>query len=80
MDTFKQIGTETYDYLGQNGIGTSNKWHLGKKMIAINSLPLQKWPPFRQPVFSIAFSSMKMMEFRFKFHCNKFPGVQLTIS
>ena len=39
-----------------------------------------KWLPFLQKTFSIAFSWMKMIEFRFKLHRNMFPWVQLTIS
>ena len=42
--------------------------------------PRTKWPPFWQTTFSKAFSWMKMIEFRFKFHWNLFPGVQLTTS
>ena len=41
--------------------------------------PWTKWPPFKQTTFSIALSWMKMIELRFKFHWNMFPGVQLTI-
>ena len=33
-----------------------------------------------QAIFSKAYAWMKMIEFRFKFHWNLFPGVQLTIS
>ena len=33
-----------------------------------------------QTTFSNAFSGMKMIKFRFKFHWNLFPGVQLTIN
>ena len=40
----------------------------------------KKWLPFWQTTFSIAFSWMKIIEFRFKFHWTLFPGVQLTIS
>ena len=39
-----------------------------------------RWPPFWQTTISNAFSWMKMIEFRFEFHWNLFPGVQLTIS
>ena len=46
----------------------------------LTHLPWTKWPPFWQTTFSNAFSWMKMVEFRFKFHWNLIPGVQLTIS
>ena len=39
-----------------------------------------KWPPFWQTIFSKAFSWMKIRKYRFKFHWNLFPGVQLTIN
>ena len=42
--------------------------------------PWTKWPPFCQTTFSVAFSWVKIVEFRLKFHWNTFPGVQLTIS
>ena len=46
----------------------------------LTHLPWKKWPPFWQTTISNAFSWMKMMEFRFEFHWNLFPEVQLTIS
>ena len=39
-----------------------------------------KWPQFWQTTISNAFSWMKMIKFRFEFHWNLFPWVQLTIS
>ena len=47
---------------------------------ALTHLPWTKWPPFGQTTFSNAFSWMKMIEFRFKFHWNLLPGVQFLIS
>ena len=41
--------------------------------------PLTKSPTFWQTTFWNAFSWLKMIEFRFKFHWNLFPGVQLTV-
>ena len=48
--------------------------------IILTHLPWTKWPKFRQMTFSNAFSWMKIIEFRVKFHWNLFPGVQSTIS
>ena len=45
-----------------------------------DSSPLDKNLPLWQTTFSNEFSWMKMVEFKFKFHWNLFPGVQLTIS
>ena len=42
--------------------------------------PWTKWPTSWQTTISDAFSWMKMIEFKFKFHWNLFPGVQLTIN
>ena len=42
--------------------------------------PRTKWQPFWQTTIPIAFPWMKIREFRFQFHWNMFPGVQLTIS
>ena len=39
-----------------------------------------KWQPFLQTTFSNPFSWMKMVGFRFKFHWNLFPEVQLTMN
>ena len=41
-------------------------------------LPLDKMVASLDDIFN-AFSSMKVIRFRFKFHWNLFPGVQLTI-
>ena len=41
----------------------------------LTHFPLTKWPPFLK-----AFSGMKILEFRFKFHWKFFLKVQLTIS
>ena len=46
----------------------------------LTHLPLNKMAPFWQMTFSFAFSWMKMIELRFIFHWNMFPGVWLTIS
>ena len=46
----------------------------------LTHLPRTKRPPFWQTTFSIAFSGMKMIEFRFIIHWNIYLGVQLTIS
>ena len=43
-------------------------------------LPCTKWPPNWQTTISNAFLWMKMIEFRFEFHWNVFPGVHLTLS
>ena len=43
-------------------------------------LPRTKWPPFWQTTISNAFFWMKMIEFRFEFVWNSFPGFQLTIA
>ena len=37
-----------------------------------------KWPPFFKTTFSNAFSWMKMLEFRLRFHWNLFRRIQLT--
>ena len=42
--------------------------------------PWTKWPPLWQTTFSNTFSWMKMIKFRFKFHWNLFPWVQLTMN
>ena len=42
--------------------------------------PWTKWPPYWQTIFPNEFSWMKMVEFRFKFHWNLFPWVQMAIS
>ena len=39
---------------------------------AVNHRPWTKWPPFCQMTFSDAFSWMKRIQFRFKFHWNMF--------
>ena len=42
--------------------------------------PWTKWPPFWQTTFLNAFSSNKIIKFRFQFHGNLFAGIQLTIN
>ena len=54
-------------------------WPYGLNELTHNP-PWTKWPPFWQTTFSIGFSWMKMTIFRFKFHWNLFPGVQLIIN
>ena len=46
----------------------------------LTHLPWTKWLPFWQTTFWNAFTWMKVIKFRFKFHWNLFPGVQLTIN
>ena len=46
----------------------------------VNSLRPRQMDAISQTTFSNAFSWMKMLEFRLKFHWRLFPRVQLTIS
>ena len=50
-----------------------------KVWILLNSSPLDKLATISQPIFSDAFSWMKMYEFRLRFHFILFLRVQLTI-
>ena len=43
-------------------------------------LRLEKRPPFWQATFSNAFCWLKMIEFKFKFHWNLSPRVQVTLN
>ena len=75
--------------LRPRSLGTVTRWHqpqvtgrcaLHGVGFVGDSLTKKKWPPFWQTSFSIAFFWLKVLEFRFKFRCNMFPGVHLTIS
>ena len=49
--------------------------NLGYNAVELTHPPWTRWPSFWQTTFSNAFSWMKLIEFRFKFHWNLFPGV-----
>ena len=52
-----------------------------ENLLSLNSTPPgQNGRQFLQTKFSIAFSGMKMIKFRFKFHWNLFLGVRLTMN
>ena len=50
------------------------------RKLFLTHLPWTKWPPLWQTTIENAFSWMKIIEYRFEFHWNLFPGDELTIS